>query len=288
MKILFLISTLISISFADLDNWAVENFTYHFDMDGDGKKDTILQQFQKIDLRNAKNHIIIKATTGDELEYEVDSFTTYRFDSCGKSCIKVTDSDWGIWGEIFYRYYYYDKKRKSWFLKKEVLEAPHFDEPLSPPALNKRDTEITYYDSSKRIDGKIMPILTKNILKKLLYKVKKRDKTTINSIEEGYFSYFLRHIPITKKNIWIYNNIAYYLQKEKIDYYKKLESIYLLKEVIKFDPNRTVTYLNLADAYKEIEEENLSKQMYQRYIRLMKQQKRENKIPKRVKKMELY
>jgi hypothetical protein len=56
MKILFVFVTLISILFADLE-WAVENFTYHFDIDNDGKKDTITQQFQKVDMRNAENHM---------------------------------------------------------------------------------------------------------------------------------------------------------------------------------------------------------------------------------------
>jgi hypothetical protein len=290
MKILFVLSTLISILFADLDDewqWAVENFTYHFDIDNDGKKDTITQQFQKVDMRNAENHIVIKATSGDNLEYDEGSFTYYKFQSCGKGCIKVTDGDWGIWGEIFHRYYYYDPKRRSWFLKKEILEAPHFDEPNAPPTLYKRDTEVTYYDRSKRIDGKIMPILKDNALKKLLHKLKNRDTTTLNSIEEGYLSYYLQHIPLTKKNIWIYNNIAYYLQGEWVYYQQKLEGIYLLKKIIKFDPNRAVAYLNLADVYHQIDEENLSKQSYKQYINLMKKQNREKKIPKRVIKMGL-
>jgi Tfp pilus assembly protein PilF len=57
--------------------------------------------------------------------------------------------------------------------------------------------------------------------------------------------------------------------------------VYILNEIIKYDPSRTVAYLNLADAYHQIDEQNLSKQSYKQYITLMKKQKKD-KISKRV------
>jgi hypothetical protein len=283
MKTILFLLLLLSYIFANIDDekWAVENRTYNFDIDADGKKDTIFQQFQKIDIRNAQNHIIIDATKGDKLEYDVNSFVYFVFEPCKKGCIKTIDNDWGIWGELYSRYYYYDENRKSWFLKKAILDAPHFDTATTIPAYNKRDTEIIYYDSSKRIDGAIMPNLKNGALKKLEKRLKHHDATTLNSIEKGYMEYFIKHIPITKKNIWIYNNIAYYLQKESVYYESEQEGIYLLNEIIKFDPTRAVAYLNLADAYAKQDEQDLSYKTYQKYVNLMKKQNKERQISKR-------
>ncbi|WP_198306422.1 tetratricopeptide repeat protein [Arcobacter vandammei] len=89
------------------------------------------------------------------------------------------------------------------------------------------------------------------------------------------------------------SNIASFLIEAKI--YK--EVIPLLEEIIKQEPNRTIAYLNLADAYLEMSKENeknenykvaveyyknLSKENYEKYIELMKQDNKEEKIPKRV------
>ena len=50
---------------------------------------------------------------------------------------------------------------------------------------------------------------------------------------------------LSTKNLSSYNDIAYYLQQANAND----EAIFLLEKIIEKFPNRTVAYLNLADAY---------------------------------------
>ncbi len=72
--------------------------------------------------------------------------------------------------------------------------------------------------------------------------------------------------------------IAYYLQQANAND----EAIFLLEKIIEKFPNRTVLYLNLADAYYGINENEEAKVNYEKYIEFMKKSGKENKIPKRV------
>ncbi len=89
----------------------------------------------------------------------------------------------------------------------------------------------------------------------------------------------LKKIPLSTKNIVQYNNIAFYLEQSGL--YK--ESIYVLREILKKDPNRVVAWLNLADAQWGDGKKTEAKSSYQKYISLMKSQKKDlKKIPQRV------
>jgi len=81
---------------------------------------------------------------------------------------------------------------------------------------------------------------------------------------------------IKKSTLTTYNNIAYYLEKAKA--YK--ESAYLLEKILEKFPNRTVAYLNLGDAYWGLENKEKAKEAYQTYIKQMKANGKEKKIPK--------
>jgi hypothetical protein len=75
------------------------------------------------------------------------------------------------------------------------------------------------------------------------------------------------------------NDISYFAYKSK----GYNESIYILNEVIEKSPNRVVAYLNIADCYWEINKKEKSKENYEKYIQLMKKQKKDlKKIPKYV------
>jgi tetratricopeptide (TPR) repeat protein len=80
-------------------------------------------------------------------------------------------------------------------------------------------------------------------------------------------------------DITLFNDKAYYLEQMKC--YKT--SVYILEQILKKYPDRVVAYLNLGDAYwgnKNIEE---AKKAYQKYILLMKSQRKDlKKIPQRV------
>lgn len=75
------------------------------------------------------------------------------------------------------------------------------------------------------------------------------------------------------------NDVAYYLEQSGA--YN--ESIFLLNTIIKKEPLRVVAWINLADAQWEINDIENAKKSYQKYISLMKVQKKDlKKIPQRV------
>ncbi|MCF6349697.1 MAG: tetratricopeptide repeat protein [Flavobacteriaceae bacterium] len=90
--------------------------------------------------------------------------------------------------------------------------------------------------------------------------------------------YLIDNIGINEKNISKYNDIAYYLEQSKL--YE--EAIFLLEEIIKNFPNRTVAYINLGDAYWGLENKEKAKKAYTTYITQMKVLGKEHKIPKQV------
>jgi tetratricopeptide (TPR) repeat protein len=95
---------------------------------------------------------------------------------------------------------------------------------------------------------------------------------------ERYESY-LKMYPLSDKNHTMYNDIGYYL--EQAEAYK--EAIYVLNAVLEKYPQRVVAYLNIADAYWGNNEKAKAKEMYAKYVDLMKAQKKDaSKIPKRV------
>lgn len=100
------------------------------------------------------------------------------------------------------------------------------------------------------------------------------DKIGVAEIKET-----LNNNPIDNKNIAQYNNTAYYLQQNKA--YN--ESLFLLNEIIKVDPNRVVTWLNIGDSQWELGKLKDAKKSYIQYIYLMKKQNKDlGKIPQRV------
>lgn len=88
----------------------------------------------------------------------------------------------------------------------------------------------------------------------------------------------LKQIPISNKTLTQYNDIAYYLQQANANE----EAIFLLEKIIEKYPNRIVAYLNLADSYIGINNKEEAKQNYEKYVNLMKQNNKDEKIPKRV------
>lgn len=87
------------------------------------------------------------------------------------------------------------------------------------------------------------------------------------------------HITVSESNVKKLNDIAYsLLNKENYN-----TSLILLRKIIQKFPNRVVTYLNLADNYWAINDKDLAKKNYKKYIELMKSQnKDQSKIPQRV------
>jgi len=84
--------------------------------------------------------------------------------------------------------------------------------------------------------------------------------------------------PVSLSNVVHYNNIGYYL--DEAGYHEG--AIYVLNEVVSAFPNRTVAYINLGDAYWGLEKYSEAREAYQTYIRLMRENNREQRIPQRV------
>jgi len=83
---------------------------------------------------------------------------------------------------------------------------------------------------------------------------------------------------ITKDNVTIFNDLGYFL--EQTGYFTN--AVDILTAVIKYNPERTVAYLNIADAYYDLNDTVNGKTAYQKYIDLMKKEGKEKKIPQRV------
>ena len=78
------------------------------------------------------------------------------------------------------------------------------------------------------------------------------------------------------KDVSMTNDIAFFLELTK----NYNESIYLLEKILEKFPNRTVAYLNLGDAYWGLDDKTKAKEAYQTYIKQMKENGKEKKIPK--------
>lgn len=158
--------------------------------------------------------------------------------------------------------------------------------------------ELNYFDYSILINGKKSNNIS--IKEKELIKRKEKNEKYFNSKFKEYkkanenktiakisgnlnyddLAELLYVLPLNKSNINDFNDLAYYIGLCKDG---KTSSIFLLKEIIKKEPNRTVAYLNLGDAQWGFDENEKAKKSYMKYISLMKSQGKDlSKIPTRV------
>jgi hypothetical protein len=83
---------------------------------------------------------------------------------------------------------------------------------------------------------------------------------------------------LTSESIGKYNDIGLFLEQGG----EYTEGILVLKKVVELFPERTVAHLNIADAYKGINQIDSAKAHFSIYSDLMKKDGKESKIPKRV------
>jgi tetratricopeptide (TPR) repeat protein len=83
---------------------------------------------------------------------------------------------------------------------------------------------------------------------------------------------------IDNSNVTIFNDLGYFLTEAA--QYK--DAVDVLVEVIAKFPDRTVAYLNIADAYSGLNNIIAAKENYQKYIVMMTNDGKQAKIPKRV------
>ncbi len=110
-----------------------------------------------------------------------------------------------------------------------------------------------------------------------LKKLSHKDKIEIGQVVENINCQMDSY---AKGDIRYLNDSGYFLYN--LGYFN--DSLRVLNKVIFLDPNRTVAYLNLADVYKALKNENKAKENYLIYIDKMKKMGLDDKIPHRVKK----
>jgi len=88
----------------------------------------------------------------------------------------------------------------------------------------------------------------------------------------------LENFDIEDENIEEWNNLAFYLE-QNLQYD---QAIFLLEKVIEVDPERTVAYINMGDAYLGLNEKQTANTAYQKYVKLMQGENKEGIIPPRI------
>ncbi len=136
------------------EHYSVERKVLRFDADGDGKIDTIIVRLQKVDPKNVVVDINVTPTSALPLTFRLESYVNFSVEDCHDGCIRIVDADYGIWSEAYEKYYYYDPARRSWFLKREVVDLPVVEDGMVVAA--KRKQERYVYDMSERIDGMVL------------------------------------------------------------------------------------------------------------------------------------
>ncbi|MCW3808113.1 tetratricopeptide repeat protein [Plebeiibacterium marinum] len=192
-------------------------------------------------------------------------------------------------GSRFDNYFIYKWINDDWYLYGifHQIESDGLVNVYLEP-VNLRNTkkigEPTYnynvYDKQERINSKNLldSIFT---LYKQSYQIK--DYKYIEMHNKYLSLDLLNYIEVDNSTVQKYNDIAYYIvsipncNEELLQ-----EGISLLLRIVKTYPERTVAYINLGDAYWELNENTKAKEAYNKYIELMKANGKESKIPQRV------
>lgn len=189
--------------------------------------------------------------------------------------------------------FYWDKNKESWFLSKVSSWEEPFRETKSTndlpmnfsvkrysccvslssfndkPISMKVDDEVT----TKNAINEDFKFVT-NALRKKQFDVLFSKNAENPKLIPYDFAYELTKI-IKKENIGMLNDYAFYAEK----YGQPIPAIIILNGIINRDPERVVAYLNLADAYWDINSFDSARTKYKKYIELMKKEGKENKIP---------
>ena len=193
------------------------------------------------------------------------------------------------------RYFYrYISKIDDWILYKEINSSyigPVFNYDEKTINFDESKTKIKLHTGNESISGKkydaafINPLEEKRKIRKNLvtlhdnqlrkFRRKKEIDIKLDLLEIfEYLSFF----PLDAKNVEEYNNIAYFLSKNK----QPWPALYLLDKITKQIPNRVTAHLNIADIYYEKSGIRLARKSYETYVSLMRTLGKASKVPKKV------
>lgn len=268
-------------------------FTRDIDINKDGFKDKVVSS-----KKNMGDDLIF--FLGNEKSKYQFALKTYNFSEDGGFVIDdIKPLTNNSTNEVFYITTYFDGsggaqrinyiayEGNKWKLTRSVYITSDWRSDVNKEYYCDIKQNITLDD--KKIREKLHPMPDETVRDKVC-KSRYKFEDTLGQFEENIknsvnytgierYQELLLKFPINNSNILQYNNIAYYLY-EKGAYN---ESILLIKEILKKDPNRIVAWFNLADLQWELGNKNEAKKSYQQYILLMKSQGKDlKKIPNRV------
>ncbi len=187
--------------------------------------------------------------------------------------------------------YFISYAENSWMLNRTIFETSNWQEDHTKNYLCEVQQNIHLSKLNTQEGIKLLKQIPKvdvrankceikykfeGTLEQFSTRFKEGSKKSVTDVDR--YKALLSKFNLSKENLILYNDIAYYL--EKLNAYK--ESIFLLEKIINQFPNRTVAYINLGDAYWGVGEEQKAKETYNKYIVLMKSSGKEQKIPKLV------
>lgn len=266
----------------------------NMDFDADGKYDKVISSYEEDD-----NELIMKASIELSSDNKIKEFSIYPNNEESKSNgyglglkeglsgqVIIDEHCCGIDKRYYLDYYLFNKEIKDWIFYKTLFANNIFKEDKNgfryftdKNIVISKKVDYKSLISNKKYSTDFVKKYNQNDINNELnhlineFKIKNRDKLDFFKIYN-----LLSISPITLKNIYKYNDIAYYLENAKA--YK--ESIYLLEKILEKYPKRTVAYLNIADSYWGDKNKNKALENYKIYVIQMKENGKGKNIPKKV------
>lgn len=179
-----------------------------------------------------------------------------------------------------YDFAYSDKGLR--LLNKETLKYGREGISFTKVYFKKYMMEDRSFDDLQSLGSKLNDDFNKNPIAFLYdYQQKLFGKEVYDlSIEDFYINYpNIKQRNLDIINVELANNLAFDLQNENANISSRL----ILESIVEKYPDRVVAWLNLGDVYWSLKDNINAKEAYQKYIFLMKSQKKNlSKIPQRV------
>ncbi|KAB7691660.1 hypothetical protein GBN24_06805 [Plesiomonas shigelloides] len=279
--LLFIFSTQISHS---SNNVSLENSTYSFDIDGDGTNETLVpdENGESINIMDSNGKIIYKVPT-----LVLDGYST--FDSIHKTddgfVIINRGTNFGAYfkNEVYFKDGIFTLSKitanEEYNIDGIIYKVIHCE--ISPNVQLNRysSTEIPQVllpTTDDKFGEQCKLVITSYFKFSELESLTKDGKISWTSESTEYF---LNTHKINANNVSQYNNIAYFIS---ITEPNNPSSHHILNSILSLYPNRTVANLNMADYLSNRSRCNEAIPYYKQYIKLMKQNGLESKIPARV------
>lgn len=203
-------------------------------------------------------------------ENEINIFTGYKDNA--------VDKDYQVYT------YFYDKKKRDLILER-VTNIEYQNNKLFPN-ITTQVSKCCYSMNDVSSDMYESRVIAEETLAYIKSDIYKKDSAILNRFDEDRkgIPYPIYWIPdlnmiLDTNNVRVVNDFAFYLQK----YGLYEDSGILLEKIVHDYPKRTVAHLNLADTYWALDEKTYAKNEYEKYIKLMISDGKENKIPEVVK-----